>query len=74
MQLGVIGRSEASTVNQNIETYIPMLVGLFKAGKIVPNELEVVGNVGFQSVIEAWQLFQKTSGSEKKLVVKLQNP
>ena len=49
-----------------------MLIELIEAGKLVPNQYEVVGEVGFDSVIKAMDVQTKGASSGAKLVVRLQ--
>lgn len=51
-----------------------MIVGLVESGKIVPNEYELVGQMGFDSAIEAYDYQRKGAAGSKKVVVKLQEP
>lgn len=78
VSLGLIGRSgpeiQASpTVNDDIASYVPMVVELVEAGKLIPNQYQIVGDVGFDGVIKALDMQAKGAGSGAKLVVRLQS-
>lgn len=72
-QLGPIGRADAIGLNQQIETFIPLIVKLIEDGKVVPSEYEIIGKTGFESVLEAWAYQQKGAGGAKKVLVHLQD-
>lgn len=77
VELGPIGRTgdaikNQPNLNKDIASYIPMIEGLIEAGKLVPNEFQVIGDVGFESVIEAWKEQQKNAGAGAKYLAKLQ--
>jgi hypothetical protein len=72
-QLGPIGRAEATELNKEIASYIPVIVKLMEDGKVVPSEYEIIGKPGFESVIEAWAYQAKGSGGSTKVLAKLQD-
>lgn len=77
VDLGLIGRSgedikPSPTINEDIASYIPMIVDLVEAGKLVPNPYEMVGE-GFDSIIQAVEKLTKGGGSSAKLIVKVQS-
>jgi len=73
VKLGPIGRADATELNKEISSYIPLIVKLMEDGKVVPSEYEVIGKTGFDSVIEAWAYQSAGKGGNKKVVVKLQD-
>lgn len=72
VKLGPIGREEATQLNKEIESFIPLFVKLIEDGKVVPNDYEVVGEPGFESVIEAYEYQKAGKGGSNKVLVKLQ--
>jgi len=48
--LGIIGRDGAEDLNQNINSYIPVIVGLVQKGVVKPNEVEILGE-GLEELI-----------------------
>ncbi|KAI9830383.1 MAG: hypothetical protein M1826_004806 [Phylliscum demangeonii] len=77
--LGPIGRTgdalkHQPSLNEDVAAFIPMLEDLLAAGKLVPNEYTVVGKEGLQSIIEAYDLLQKSGGTGPKLIAKIQSP
>ncbi|OCK83204.1 GroES-like protein [Lepidopterella palustris CBS 459.81] len=73
IKLGSIGQPDAAELNQNINSFISLIVGLVEAGKIVPSDYDIVGSGGFQGVAEAWKYQQEGKGGSKKVLVKLQD-
>ena len=76
VKLGLIGRTgddirEAPTINEEIASFIPLLVQLLEAGKLRPNELKVTGT-GFEAISEAINIQQKGASGGVKVVVSLQ--
>ena len=76
VKLGLIGRTgddikEAPTINEEIASFIPLLVQLLEAGKLRPNELNVTGT-GFEAISEAINIQQKGASGGVKVVVNLQ--
>ena len=69
IQLGPIGTPEGTETNKSLESWIPVFVALFEAGKLFPSPYEVVGS-GFEPGVHALQ--QRASGSSK-IVVKIQD-
>ena len=77
--LGPIGRSakeseEQPKLNEAIASFVPMLEGLIEAGKLKPNEYQVIGKVGLESVIEALKEQQKNAGAGPKYLAQVQSP
>ena len=77
VKLGIIGRAgddikDAPNINENIASYIPLLTRLLEAGKLRPNEYEVVSS-GFDGIAKAVEAQQKGSTGGKKVVVDLQS-
>jgi hypothetical protein len=72
-QLGPIGRVDAVALNKEIETFVPLIVKLIEGGRVVPSEYEIIGKIGFESVLEAWAYQQKGAGGAKKVLVHLQD-
>jgi hypothetical protein len=72
-QLGPVGRPDATELNKEISTFIPLIVKLIEDGKVVPSEYVVIGEPGFDSVIEAWDYQSKGKGGNKKVMAKLQD-
>ena len=75
VKLGLIGRQgddikEAPLINEQIASYIPFLTQLLEAGKLQPNEFQVVSK-GFEGVAEAVNVQQKGSSAGSKVVVEL---
>lgn len=73
-KLGGVGRPEAEELNRNIEKYIPVIVGLIEAGKLVPTEYEAIGNGGFEDAVKAFHHQRSGAGGSRKVVVKIQDP
>jgi hypothetical protein len=73
VKLGPIGRAEATELDKELSSFIPLIVKLIEDGKVVPSEYEVIGKPGFESVDEAWQYQMKGSGGSNKVLVKLQD-
>ena len=78
-KLGQIGRSAEEneeegvpTMNDDIASYIPLLVRLMKEGKLKPNVFKVVGK-GFESIAEAVEIQQKGGAPGAKVIVHLQD-
>jgi len=74
LELGGIGRPEAQELNKNIERYIPVIVGLVAAGRLLPGEHEVIGDGGFEDAVRAYQYQRSGAGGSRKVVVKVQDP
>jgi hypothetical protein len=73
IKLGPIGRPEATALNAELSSFIPLMYSLIESGKVVPSEYDLVGNTGFESVIEAYAYQNAGKGGNKKVVVKLQD-
>lgn len=74
VRFGPVGRPEAEELNENIEKYIPVIVGLVKAGELRPGEFEVIGDGGFEDAIKALKYQQSGAAGSRKVVVKIQDP
>ncbi|KAI9807806.1 MAG: hypothetical protein M1825_005111 [Sarcosagium campestre] len=72
--LGPIGREteEAATLNESIKGFIPHLVRYLANGALKPNDYELVGKPGLESIIEAYALQSKGQGGGKKIIAKIQ--
>jgi len=73
VQLGPVGRPEATGLNANLSSFIPVMVSLIESGKVVPAEYEIIGSTGFESVLEAYAYQGAGKGGNKKVLVKLQD-
>jgi hypothetical protein len=71
--LGPIGRDEGKELNEDLKKFIPFIHQLVEDGKIVPNEYDVVGEGGMDSVLEAITYQQKGAGGSNKVIVKIQD-
>lgn len=67
----MVGRPDATQLNADLENFIPVIQQLIEDGKVVPNEYDLVGKGGFNSVLEAYDYQQKVKGA--KVVVKIQD-
>lgn len=74
VQLGAIGKSDAAELNGYIASYVPMIEDLVEAGKLIPNDYQIIGQVGLESVIQAWKEQQKNSGAGGKYLARIQSP
>ncbi len=72
--LGPIGRPEAKELNDDIAKFVPVIVGLVEKERVVPNPYDIVGEGGFESVIEALKYQQKGAGGSNKVLAKIQDP
>jgi hypothetical protein len=72
VKLGPIGRPEATELDAQISAFIPLIISLIESGKAVPAEYEIIGQTGFESVIEAYTYQGAGKGGNKKVLVKLQ--
>ena len=50
ISLGPVGREGAEDLNQKINSYIPVIVGLVEKGVVKPNEVEILGK-GLEELI-----------------------
>lgn len=73
VMLGPIGRPEATKLDAQLASYIPLIVSLIESGKVVPAEYEIIGETGFDSVLEAYAYQGAGKGGNKKVLVKLQD-
>lgn len=73
IKLGPIGRPEATELNAEITAFIPLIVSLIEAGKVIPAEYEIIGQTGFESVVEAYDYQGAGKGGNRKVLVKLQD-
>ncbi|KAI9884449.1 MAG: hypothetical protein M1823_003774 [Watsoniomyces obsoletus] len=79
INLGLVGRSgeeikDFPTVNEDLAKYLHMIKALVENGKIIPNEVQIFGKGGLESIPEAVAQQQKTGGTGGKFVVKVQSP
>jgi hypothetical protein len=56
-----------------LKKFIPVIHQLIEDGKIVPNEYDIVGEGGWESVLEAIAYQQKGAGGSNKVIVKIQD-
>lgn len=73
LKLGVVGRPDATELNNTLKKYIPVLVKLVENGAVRPNNYEVVGQGGFESLVEGYKLKSGGGGGSKKVIVKIQD-
>lgn len=73
IELGEVGRPEATEQNAQIASFIPLIVGLVEHDKIAPAAYDVVGAGGFDDAIEAYKYQQKGAGGANKVLVKIQD-
>jgi len=73
IELGEVGRPEASELNWKIEQYISVCTKLLEEGKLVPSEYAAVGEGGFAAAIEAYKYQQSGKAGNKKVVVRIQD-
>lgn len=73
VELGPIGRSDATKLNQTLESYIPVLTKLVENGQIKVGEYEVIGDGGFEDIAKAYKYKNSGAAGSKKVVVKVQN-
>jgi hypothetical protein len=71
--LGPIGRDGADKLNADLANFVPVIHQLVEDGKIVPNDYDVVGEGGMESVLEAIAYQQKGAGGSNKVIVKVGN-
>jgi len=71
--LGPVGRPSAPEVNEKLSSYIPALVKLIEAGKLLAGPHVLLGDGGFEDAIQALTHFEQSGGSSKKIVVKIGN-
>jgi hypothetical protein len=69
--LGPVGRPSAPEVNEKLSSYIPALVKLIEAGKLLVGPYDLLGDGGFEGAIQALTHFEQSGGSSKKIVVKI---
>jgi hypothetical protein len=72
ISLGPIGRPGSEKLNKELESYIPLMVNMLESGKVRPNQYDLVGKTGFESVLEAWEYQKSGKGGSNKVIVKLQ--
>ncbi|PGH07752.1 hypothetical protein AJ80_07957 [Polytolypa hystricis UAMH7299] len=73
IQLAAIGRPDAEQLNNQLASYIPVLVAMFEKKKLLPSPYDLIGEGGFECAIEALN-YQKTgAGGANKVVVKIQD-
>lgn len=73
VELGPIGRPDATELNATLTRLIPLMYHLLESGLAKPAEYKVIGDKGFESVTEAWKYQQSGAGGSKKVLVHLQN-
>ena len=73
IKLGMVGRPEGQELNAQIASFIPLIVGLIEQDKMAPSAYDIVGEGGFEDVLEAYKYQQKGAGGSNKVVVKIQD-
>jgi hypothetical protein len=73
VELGPIGRPDATELNETLTKLIPLMYHLLESGAAKPAEYEIVGSGGFEGVAEAWAYQQTGEAGAKKVIVKLQD-
>ena len=71
--LGEVGRPEATQLNDQLASFVPLIVRLLEQDKIAPAAYDVVGAGGFEDAIEAYNYQRKGAGGANKVVVKIQD-
>ena len=69
--LGPVGNPAAVQLNNEISSYIPLIVKLIEDGKVLVSEYEIVGQ-GFEGVDRAWQYQKSGKAGGTKVLIKLQ--
>lgn len=73
VELGPVGRPDATELNNTLERYIPVLVKLVENGQVKIGEYEVIGEGGFEDIVKAYEYKNSGAGGSKKVVVKVQD-
>ncbi|EEP76683.1 predicted protein [Uncinocarpus reesii 1704] len=73
VEAGALGNPDGERINKLIEGWIPVLVALFEKGKLQPSPYDLIGEGGFESVLQALDYQSKGAGGPNKVVVKVQN-
>lgn len=74
VKLGEIGKSSNAyelELNSNISSFIPKLEEYLEQGKLKPMEYDLVGNVGVEEVLPAFDAFNAKKSGDKKIVVRI---
>ena len=71
IQLGPIGRPDATALNGVLASYTPVIVSLVEAGKLQTAEYEVIGDGGFEDAVKAYAHQASGAGGSRKVVVKI---
>lgn len=71
IQLGPVGRPDATQLNQEIQSFIPFVYKLLLTGGLTPAEYIAVGDGGFKAVLEAYAFQSSGKGGNKKVIVKI---
>jgi hypothetical protein len=70
ISLGPIGRPDATKLNGDIASFVPVVHGLTEQGKLKTSEYEVVGK-GIEEIGKAWEYQQSGKAGNKKVLVKI---
>ena len=70
ISLGPVGKPAAVKLNNEISSYVPLIVKLIEDGKVQVSEYEIVGQ-GFEAVDHAWQYQKSGKAGSKKVLVQL---
>jgi NADPH:quinone reductase-like Zn-dependent oxidoreductase len=73
VELGEIGRPNATNLNKALAKHIPIIVSLVEAGSLKPAEYEIIGEGGFEDLLKAYTHQKAGAGGSKKVVVKVQD-
>jgi len=70
ISLGLVGNPAAVKLNNEISSYVPLIVKLIEDGKVQVSEYEIVGQ-GLEAVDHAWQYQKSGKAGSKKVLVQL---
>ncbi|WEW58441.1 hypothetical protein PRK78_003909 [Emydomyces testavorans] len=71
--LGPVGSPDGEYINKLLASWIPVLVALFEKEKLQPSPYDLIGEGGFESVLQALDYQSKGAGGANKVVVKIQD-
>lgn len=72
VELGPIGRPEATDLNDKLAVYIPVLVKLIESGRVKVGDYELVGEGGFEDIVSAYKYKAGGTSGLKKVIAKVQ--